>query len=125
MMGDMRPKRGPPNYPNRCPILQIPLEIREKIYSYLLVHERPIIVKEDWITVERNPFQSHAIIQTCKQFAEEASRFVYKSNVFKAVLRNPTTIHIQTPRRPCRAPPQVSLPLPKHHHQLLSPLLES
>jgi hypothetical protein len=92
LMEDMRPKRGPPNCPNRCPILRIPLEIREKIYSYLLIHERPIIVKEDWITVERNPFQSHAIIQTCKQFAEEASRFVYKSNVFKAVLRNPTTI---------------------------------
>jgi hypothetical protein len=92
MMEDMRPKRGPPNCPNRCPILRIPLEIREKIYSYLLVYKRPIIVKEDWITVERNPFQSHAIIQTCKQFAEEASPFVYKSNAFKAVLRNPTTI---------------------------------
>ncbi|KAH8756504.1 hypothetical protein BGZ57DRAFT_962412 [Hyaloscypha finlandica] len=92
IMEDMRPKRGPPNCPHRCPILRIPLEIREKIYSYLLIHERPIIVKEDWITVERNPFQSHAIIQTCRQFAEEASRFVYKSNVFKAVLRNPTTI---------------------------------
>src|SRR5450756_144101 len=75
MMEDIRPKRGgPPNTPDRCPIFRIPWEIREKIYAYLLVYERPIIVKEDWTTVERNPFQSHAIIQTCKQFTEEASR---------------------------------------------------
>ncbi|KAN0090242.1 hypothetical protein V8E51_018821 [Hyaloscypha variabilis] len=94
MMEDMRPNRGHiiPNSPDRTPILRIPLEIRENIYAYLLIHKRPIMVKEDWTTVERNPFQSHAIIQTCKQFAEEASRFVYNSNPFKAVLRNHTTI---------------------------------
>jgi hypothetical protein len=94
MMEDMRPKRGPivPNSPDRSPILRIPLEIREKIYAYLLVYKRPIMVKEDWTTVERNPFQSHAVVQTCKQFAEEASRYVYKINTFQAVLRNPTTI---------------------------------
>src|SRR6266702_879403 len=90
----MRPKRDPiiPNSPDRSPILRIPLEIREKIYAHLLVYKRPIIVKEDWITVERNPFQSHAILQTCQQFSEEASRYVYQSNIFRAVLRNPTTI---------------------------------
>jgi len=94
MMEDMQPKRGPiiPNSPDRTPILRIPLEIREKIYEYILLYKRPIMVKEDWSTVERNPFQSHAIVQTCKQFAEEASRFIYKSNPFMAVLRNPTTI---------------------------------
>ena len=94
MMEDMRPKRGPiiPNSPDRSPILRTSLEIREMIYSYLLVYKRPVMLKENWTTVERNPFQSHAIIQTCKQFAEEASRFVYKSNTFQAVLRNPTTI---------------------------------
>jgi hypothetical protein len=94
MMEDMRPKRGPiiPNSPDRSPILRVPLEIREKVYAYLLMYKRPVMVKEDWTTVERNPSQSHAIIQTCKQFAEEASRYVYKSNTFQAVLRNPTTI---------------------------------
>jgi hypothetical protein len=59
MMEDMRPKRGgPPNTPDRCPILRIPLEIRENIYAHLLLYQRPIMVKEDWTTVERNPFQS-------------------------------------------------------------------
>jgi len=96
MMEDMQPKRGPiiPNSPERTPILRVPLEIREKIYAYLLLCESPIKVKEDWTTVECNPFQSHAIaiVQTCKQFAEEASQFIYKSNQFKAILRNPSTI---------------------------------
>ncbi|KAE9366148.1 hypothetical protein N431DRAFT_294564, partial [Stipitochalara longipes BDJ] len=81
-----------PNSPDRTPILRISLEIREKIYSHLLIYRKPIMVKEDWTTVERNPPQSHAIVQTCKQFAEEASRFIYQSNAFRAVLRNPTTI---------------------------------
>ncbi|PMD26091.1 hypothetical protein NA56DRAFT_563501 [Hyaloscypha hepaticicola] len=95
MIEDMRPKRGPiiPNSPERSPILRIPLKIREKIFSYLLVHKKPIMVKEDWTTVERNPFlQSHAIVQTCKQFAEEASQYIYKANTFQALLRNPATI---------------------------------
>jgi hypothetical protein len=94
MMEDMRPKRGPitPNSPERSPILRIPLEVREKIFSYLLVYKKPIMVKEDWTTAERNPFQSHAIFQTCKQFAEEASQYIYKANTFQAVLRNPITI---------------------------------
>jgi hypothetical protein len=94
MMEDMRPKRGPiiPNSPERSPILRIDLEVREKIFSYLLVYKKPIMVKEDWTTVERNPYQSHAIVQTCKQFAEEASQYIYKANTFQAILRTPTTI---------------------------------
>jgi hypothetical protein len=94
MLEDIHQKRAPiiPNSPERSPILRIPLEIREKIYSYILFYSKPIMVKEDWTTVERNPSQSHGIIQTCKQFAEEASQFIYKFNMFQAVLRNPTTI---------------------------------
>jgi hypothetical protein len=94
LLENMMPKSEPvvPNSPDRSPILRIPLEIREKIYSYLLIYPKPIMVKQDWKVVERNPFQSHAIIKTCKQFAEEASHFVYKFNAFQAVLRNPSTI---------------------------------
>ena len=95
MIEDMQPRRGPiiPNSPDRTPFLRVPLEIREKIYGYLLLYKKPVMVKEDWTTVERSPSQSHAIVRTCKQFAEEASQFIYKSNLFKAVLRNPTTIY--------------------------------
>jgi hypothetical protein len=94
LLENMQPSRAPviPNNPEHTPILRISLEIREKIYLYLLTYPKPIMVKEDWKIVERNPFQSHAIIQTCKQFAEEGTRYLYKFNTFQAVLRNPSTI---------------------------------
>ncbi|KAE8452444.1 hypothetical protein EG329_000346 [Mollisiaceae sp. DMI_Dod_QoI] len=85
----MQPVKKPTilNCPNRSPILRISLEVREEIYSYLLIYPKPIMVKQDWTTVERNPFVDHSIILTCKQFAVEASAFLYRNNTFQALLR--------------------------------------
>lgn len=96
MVEGIEPKRQViPNSPDRSPILRLSLEIREEIYSYLLIHPNPIMVKPDFTTVERNPFEKHnnAILYTCKQFAEEASIFRYKSNTFQAILRNEVAIN--------------------------------
>lgn len=79
-----------PNSPERSPILRIALEVREVIYKHLLVRSKPILVKVDWTTVERNPFVDHSIIFVCKQFAIEASTFLYENNTFQALLRKPS-----------------------------------
>ncbi|CZR57950.1 uncharacterized protein PAC_07840 [Phialocephala subalpina] len=76
------------NSPNRSPILRLALEVREEIYKYLLIYPKPIMVKQDWTAVERNPYVGHNIIFVCKQFAIEASAFVYRNNTFQALLRN-------------------------------------
>ncbi|KUJ15522.1 uncharacterized protein LY89DRAFT_686256 [Mollisia scopiformis] len=88
-MQNMQPVRmaNIPNSPERSPILRIALEPREVIYSYLLIYPKPIIVKHDWEIVERNPFVDHSIILVCKQFATEASAFLYRNNTFQALLR--------------------------------------
>lgn len=77
------------NSPTRSPILRLSLEIREQIYSYLLVYPKPVMVKYDWQAVERNPFQDRSIMFVCKLFATEASSFLYKANTFQAVVRKP------------------------------------
>jgi hypothetical protein len=95
MMQDMQsmmpvPKPVIPNSPERSPILRIALEVREVIYKHLLVRPKPILLKTDWSTVERNPFVDHSIVLVCRQFAIEASAFIYKNSTFQALLRKLT-----------------------------------
>ncbi|KAH6711232.1 hypothetical protein BKA61DRAFT_111889 [Leptodontidium sp. MPI-SDFR-AT-0119] len=89
MFASINPQRRQaiPNCLSRSPVLRIPLEIRERIYEYLLIYPTPIIVKSDWMTLERNHFVSHSIILVCKQFAFEASSFLYKNNTFQSLIR--------------------------------------
>jgi len=76
-----------PNGPEYSPLLMVSLEVRERIYNYLLKSQRSIIVAEDWLKVERSPLQNHAVVQTCKQISEECTNFIYKNNEFHALLR--------------------------------------
>ena len=38
------PEPAMPNSPDRSPLLRLPLEVREKIYTHFLIYRRPIIV---------------------------------------------------------------------------------
>ncbi|TVY34239.1 hypothetical protein LSUB1_G007561 [Lachnellula subtilissima] len=80
-----------PNTLERTPILQVPLEVRERIYGYILQYPKPILLKPDWTTPERNIFVSHSILFTCKQFAHECTSFLYSQNTFQALLRPSTS----------------------------------
>jgi hypothetical protein len=71
------------------------MEVREEIYGYLLVYNEPILVKHDLVTVERNPFQDHSIVLVCKQIAQEASAFIYRTNAFRAIFRRPNYVSRQ------------------------------
>ncbi|CZT02518.1 hypothetical protein WAI453_002071 [Rhynchosporium graminicola] len=89
MFNAMAQQRREPieNCLDSTPILRIPLEIRERIYGYLLVYPDPIMVKDDWRSVERNSFVDHSLMLGCKQFAFEASSFVYRNNTFRSLVR--------------------------------------
>jgi hypothetical protein len=78
------------NSPENSPVLKVSLEVRERIYGFLLRYPKPIMVKHDWTTVERNPFVSHSIFFVCKQFAQECTNFLFRSNVIVSLLRAPT-----------------------------------
>jgi hypothetical protein len=84
-----------PNSADRSIFLRFPLEIREKFYSILLLYPKPIVVKFDLSTVERDNLRCHPILRVCKQISEEASNFLYRANIFRAILREPRiTYHL-------------------------------
>ncbi|KAI6710034.1 hypothetical protein JHW43_007415 [Diplocarpon mali] len=89
MFENMQPQRDipRPNSPLRSPILRISLEVREEIYSYLLIYPSPIDLKADWATLEQNHFIDHSLLLVCKQFASEASSFLYRNNTFQSLIR--------------------------------------
>jgi hypothetical protein len=94
MMEDMALSIRKPIIPNsysRSPILRIPLEVRERIYRYVLKYEKPILLKPDWKIPERNTLSSHALLKTSKQFAHECTSFFYKNNTFQVLLRPSTS----------------------------------
>jgi hypothetical protein len=66
--------------------LDLPLEIRWKIYGYLLIHSKPIFVHSDWKTVHPNSQQDHTILRANKQILLESTQFIYEKNVFHAVI---------------------------------------
>ncbi|PBP25142.1 hypothetical protein BUE80_DR004011 [Diplocarpon rosae] len=91
MFENMQPQRDQPrpNSPLHSPILRIPLEVREEVYSYLLVSPSPIYLKADWTTLERNQCFDHSLVRVCKQFANETSSFLYRNNTFQSLIREP------------------------------------
>lgn len=93
MMKDMlageRKKMGV-NCPSKSRLLGLSLEVRERIWGWLLRYPKPIMVKGDWTTVERNPFVDHGVMLVCKQFADECTRFLFKHNSFVSLLRVPS-----------------------------------
>lgn len=74
--------------------LRLPLEVRERIYDFLLIHTRSILVDHQWTRVQRNSPKDNNIIRTCKQIMEECSNFLYKKNIFATVIRRRTGMSI-------------------------------
>jgi hypothetical protein len=66
--------------------LDLPLEIRWRIYDHLLIHPKPILVYPDWHTVHATSPQDHTIIRASKQILLESTQFLYGKNVFHAVV---------------------------------------
>lgn len=79
-----------PNGPKRSHLLRMPLEIRERIYAYLLKCPSPILVQRDWRTVETTPSINHPIRRVCKQVNHEGTTYLYKQNSIQAVFRKNT-----------------------------------
>lgn len=77
-----------PNSPDRSFFLRFPLEIRERIYATFLLYKTPIVVKYDLEMVESLNLRTHPILRICKQIAVEASNYIYRSNVFRVILRD-------------------------------------
>ncbi|PQE12297.1 hypothetical protein CJF31_00000488 [Rutstroemia sp. NJR-2017a BVV2] len=76
-----------PNSPTRSLFLRYPLEVREKIYAILLRSSSSILLGYDWEKVERSPSLYLGILRVCRQITAEATPFLYRINIFHAVLR--------------------------------------
>jgi hypothetical protein len=68
--------------------LDLPLEIRWKIYGYLLIHPKPILIHPDWHTVHVTSPQDHTILRASKQILLESTQFLYEKNIFHAVVNS-------------------------------------
>ncbi|TAQ84044.1 hypothetical protein B7494_g7635 [Chlorociboria aeruginascens] len=84
------PKPEEPNGPGRSPFFRIPLEIREQLYSYLLLYSKPIILDHLWSEVKKNPPKNLGIMRVCKQISNECSALLYRTNTFLSVLQKST-----------------------------------
>lgn len=93
--GGSRARSVKENDPSRSPILRIPLEVRERIYGYLVTYPKPIMVKHDFVTPERNAIVSHDIILVCKLFARECTAFLFRHNSIISLLRAPVHLVVR------------------------------
>ncbi|KAK4192992.1 hypothetical protein QBC35DRAFT_458718 [Podospora australis] len=91
-------------------LLQIPVEIRDKIYRLLLVSPKPIPVKSLWSeaiqssTTRRSSRRGNVdessfdfiidarILRVCRQTAMEGARVLYSENSFRYLLRDPKVV---------------------------------
>ena len=64
--------------PPDCPFLALPGEIRNRIYRFVLVAERPFTVQLQW----SKPLET-ALLRVNKQVFEEASSIFYAENAFR------------------------------------------
>ncbi|KAH6852986.1 hypothetical protein BKA58DRAFT_450298 [Alternaria rosae] len=72
--------------PAATSLLTIPAELRNQIYEYVLVDDRPIVIVDnaDDSAIKTSSFSgSPAIIQTCRQIYHEAIGVLYCQNVFR------------------------------------------
>lgn len=68
--------------------MDLPLEIRWRIYGYVLIHPKPILVYSDWQTVHYDNRQDHTLLRASKQILLETTQFLYEKNVFHAVIQS-------------------------------------
>lgn len=64
-----------------CPLLELPAEIRNRIYREVLLSPEPVQVTE-------NNYQQPSLLRTCSQIRSEASSIYYIESEFELVLEN-------------------------------------
>lgn len=71
-------------------LFEVPLEVRQAIYRYLLVAEEPIEVQSGWSEVRRRQgLDLHpTFLRSCRQIHDEATEVLYSENSFRYVLRD-------------------------------------
>lgn len=79
---------------SKCYFLKrLPLELRWKIYGHILIHEKPIPVHHDWNYVHMRGPINHALLHVNnKQIMVETHNFLYRENVFRALVRPKPTL---------------------------------
>jgi len=99
---------SPINSPATAPLLSIPAELRNQIYEYLLVDDRPVQVEygvESPASKVTSFKGSSAIIRTCRQIYHEAIGVLYGHNIFEFTYRFPddqVPVFIITPVEVCQ-----------------------
>lgn len=78
--------------------IELPLEVREIIYRFLLLADRPIEVHNGWSLVRPDQHLKlcSAILRSCHQVHDEAARVLYSENTFQYALdeRAPMNRHM-------------------------------
>ncbi|KFY16881.1 hypothetical protein V491_05195 [Pseudogymnoascus sp. VKM F-3775] len=100
-------KSNPPPESPAYPLLSnLPTELREIIYSHLLISNSPIILHSDWCEVQKNAGLDLGILRVCRMISDEATNFLYQRNVFHALVRDSSAVSIFDQ---CLYPSYVSL----------------
>lgn len=85
-----RPVQRPDIPMGVCFLTMIPLEIREKIFAYLLLADDPIQVLHGWAKLYQRQRSNlrPAIMSTCWEIYRNTSVFLYGRNVFRYMVRD-------------------------------------
>ncbi|KAK6220043.1 hypothetical protein QIS74_05545 [Colletotrichum tabaci] len=77
------------NGKNHFLFMNLPLEIRQKIYKEILVAKNPIRVRQGWSAVypRNRPLVETDILRVCRQVRNEAVNVLYGENTFLYLLR--------------------------------------
>lgn len=73
----------------RSRFLELPKEIREMIYGFLLVKDKPIVLHCNWSAVQRvgGVTFDHNILKVNKLIASEGTKYFYQHSTFHALVR--------------------------------------
>ncbi|KAJ0117184.1 hypothetical protein J7T55_003601 [Diaporthe amygdali] len=87
----LRPVQRPDLPMSRCFLIQMPMEIQQKIFRYLLLAEDPIQVFQGWSKLYHRQRSNldPAILSTCRALFENGSAVLYGANTFQYKLRDP------------------------------------
>lgn len=104
------PKSNPSIPTSRCLLLELPLELRQQIYSYALPSTTSVLSKENSIVWHRG---STALLGTCRLLHEECATELYGGNTFAlSVVWDCATFDYQW-RSPLRLLPRRHMAFPE------------
>lgn len=73
-----------------CYLMLLPAEIRRKIFSYLLIQPRPILLHTNWTSIRPSNTSERlqtAILACNRQLKDEGTKFMYIMNHFQSLVR--------------------------------------